>query len=118
MKRALAIGTLCLYALPAQELTHAAAPSPIQLPSESVTLKPSAHPGFLLAQQKCLICHSVDYIAYQPPAMKLAQWTAEVTKMQRVYGAPISEQEIGVIAAYLALSYGDASTVVDAEAPR
>ena len=38
----------------------------------------------------------------------LAQWTAEAGKMQHVYGAPISDQDVSVIGAYLAATYGSA----------
>ncbi|CAI8869817.1 c-type cytochrome [Pseudomonas sp. IT-P291] len=85
-----------------------AAPLSITLPPETVALKPSTLPGYPLAQQKCSICHSADYINFQPPGMNLAQWTAEAGKMQQVYGAPISDQEVKVIGAYLAVTYGSA----------
>jgi cytochrome c551/c552 len=85
-----------------------AAPLSITLPAETVALKPSTLPGYPLAQQKCSICHSADYINFQPPGMSLAQWTAEAGKMQQVYGAPISDQEVKVIGAYLAVTYGSA----------
>ncbi|PTR23331.1 c-type cytochrome [Pseudomonas sp. GV085] len=85
-----------------------AAPLSITLPPETVALKPSTLPGYPLAQQKCSICHSADYINFQPPGMNLAQWTAEARKMQQVYGAPISDQEVNVIGAYLAVTYGSA----------
>ena len=85
-----------------------AAPLSITLPPETAAFKPSTLPGYPLAQQKCSICHSADYISFQPPGMSLAQWTAEAGKMQHVYGAPISDQEVNVIGAYLAVTYGSA----------
>ncbi|MGF6091838.1 c-type cytochrome [Pseudomonas sp. 18173] len=85
-----------------------AAPLSITLPPETAALKPSTLPGYPLAQQKCSICHSADYINFQPPGMSLAQWTAEASKMQHVYGAPISDREVSVIGAYLAVTYGSA----------
>lgn len=85
-----------------------AAPLSITLPPETAALKPSTLPGYPLAQQKCSICHSSDYINFQPPGMSLAQWTAEASKMQHAYGAPISDQEVNVIGAYLAVTYGSA----------
>jgi cytochrome c551/c552 len=80
----------------------------ITLPPETAAFKPSTMPGYALAQQKCSVCHSADYINFQPPGMSLAQWTAEAGKMQHVYGAPISDQEVSVIGAYLAATYGSA----------
>lgn len=85
-----------------------AAPLSITLPPETAALKPSALPGYALAQQKCSTCHSADYINYQPPGMSLAQWTAEASKMQHVYGAPISDPDVSTIGAYLAVTYGSA----------
>lgn len=86
--------------------TAGAAPLSITLPPETAVLKPSTLPGYALAQQKCSTCHSADYINFQPPGMSLAQWTAEASKMQHVYGAPISDQDVSVIGAYLAVTYG------------
>lgn len=85
-----------------------AAPLSITLPPETAALKPSSLPGYPLAQQKCSTCHSADYINFQPPGMTLAQWTAEASKMQHVYGAPISDQDVSIIGAYLAVTYGSA----------
>jgi cytochrome c551/c552 len=85
-----------------------AAPLSITLPPETAVFKPSALPGYQLAQQKCSTCHSADYINFQPPGMSLAQWTGEASKMQHVYGAPISDQDVSVIGAYLAVTYGSA----------
>ena len=85
-----------------------AAPREIQLPAEAVKLRSSPLPGFAIAAQKCAICHSADYIAYQPPGMNQTQWTAEMAKMQRTYGAPISDAEVKQLGAYLAVAYGSA----------
>lgn len=85
-----------------------AAPLAITLPPETAVFKSSALPGYPLAQQKCSTCHSADYINFQPPGMTLAQWTAEASKMQQVYGAPISDEDVKIIGAYLAVTYGSA----------
>ena len=92
-----------------------ATPKTITLPGETAKLRESSLPGYTVASQKCLICHSVDYINYQPPGMTEAQWTAEMVKMQHLYGAPIDEQEIKLLAAYLATMYGDAKSVTAAD---
>jgi cytochrome c551/c552 len=83
----------------------------IQLPPETAKLKSSSLAGYTVAAQKCGICHSADYISFQPPAMTKAQWTAEMQKMQHVYGAPIDDNEIKLLGIYLAATYGDASGV-------
>ena len=91
----------------ATTLSHAA-PTTITLPPETATLRVSTLPGYAIAMQKCAICHSADYIQYQPPAMSLAQWTGEAGKMQHAYGAPISDDEVKLVGAYLAVAYGSA----------
>ena len=95
--------------------TLSASPKTIALPGETAKLRESTLPGYTVASQKCLICHSVDYISYQPPGMTEAQWTAEMTKMQHLYGAPIDDQEIKLLATYLATMYGDAKSVTTAD---
>jgi cytochrome c551/c552 len=85
----------------------AAAPD-IQLGPDTSKLRPSKLPGYAIAMQKCAICHSADYVKYQPPGMTQVQWTAEMTKMQHTYGAPISDDEVRQIGAYLAVAYGSA----------
>jgi hypothetical protein len=88
-----------------------AATRTIELPAETAQLKPSTLPGYSIARGKCAICHSLDYILYQPPKMTQAQWTAEAQKMQRAYGAPLDADEIRLVGIYLATVYGDASSV-------
>ena len=87
----------------------------IQLPPETAQLKPSELPGFTLAAQKCALCHSADYISFQPPGMTKSQWTAEMSKMQHTYGAPISDVEVKLLGIYLAATYGDANSVTAAD---
>ena len=82
----------------------------IRLPAETAVLKPSPLFGYRIAQEKCGICHSADYINLQPPAMTLTQWTAEMTKMRNAYGAPLDDAEIKDLAVYLTTVYGDAGT--------
>lgn len=81
----------------------------IELPKDVSELRPSALPGYDLALKKCGICHSANYVSYQPPGKDQQQWTAEMKKMQHSYGAPLSENEIKLIGAYLAVAYGSAS---------
>ena len=85
-----------------------AAPVSITLPAETAKLRPSSLPGYQLAMQKCATCHSADYVNYQPPGMTLKQWTAEMGKMQHLYGAPITDDDVKQIGAYLAVTYGSA----------
>lgn len=91
-----------------------AQPVAITLPADTSTLRESTLPGYTIAQQKCGICHSADYINFQPPGMSLVQWTAEMSKMQHTYGAPLTGDEIEQVGAYLAVTYGSAQAT-DAE---
>ena len=102
---------LCRSALLASAISLAAAGAAaegITLPPDSSKLRPSTLPGYALAQQKCGICHSADYISHQPPGLSQAQWTAEMGKVQHSYGAPLNRDEIALIGAYLAVAYGSA----------
>ncbi len=51
--------------------------------------------------------NSADYISTQPRALKdpAAFWTAEVTKMSKVYGAPIEATDVPKIVDYLVATY-------------
>jgi sulfite dehydrogenase (cytochrome) subunit B len=76
----------------------------IDLPNEAATLK--AGPGADVANGQCLICHSAEYITTQPRDKPLAFWKAEIEKMRKVYGAPIPDDQVDVVADYLTRSYG------------
>lgn len=69
-----------------------------------VVLKPGA--GRETVEGNCSACHSLDYIVMNSPFLTAAGWTAEVTKMIKAFGAPISEADAKVIADYLARNYG------------
>ncbi len=91
--RILAFATLiALAALPA------AADEPV------VQLKPG--PGLDKVQGNCGACHSLDYIPMNSPFLNAAGWNAEVTKMIKAMGAPISDDAAKAIADYLAKNYG------------
>ncbi|BDB26814.1 hypothetical protein Tamer19_19870 [Cupriavidus sp. TA19] len=106
MKATIAPALLALALLGAG--SACAAPQDIKLPAENIKLKPAKLPGYGIAMQKCAICHSADYVSYQPPGLSLAQWTAEMKKMQQAYGAPIDDAEVEQLGAYLAVAYGSA----------
>lgn len=83
----------------------------IDLPPETASYRSSTLPGYLLAQQNCMICHSAQYPSTQPPGLPRSFWEAEVKKMKAVYGAQIPDADIPAIADYLTKTYG-------AEAPK
>jgi mono/diheme cytochrome c family protein len=81
-----------------------AAPIDYKLPEETSTLKPG--PNLDVAQNNCTACHSADYMKTQP-IMKSKKdfWQAEVTKMIKVYGAPINDADVPKLVEYLSTAY-------------
>jgi sulfite dehydrogenase (cytochrome) subunit B len=82
-----------------------AAPVSYTLPDETAAFKPG--PNLEVVQNNCTACHSADYINTQPrgPTFKKDFWQAEVTKMIKVYGAPIDDADAAKIVDYLAATY-------------
>jgi sulfite dehydrogenase (cytochrome) subunit B len=82
-----------------------AAPTSYKLPDETAAFKPGAN--LEVVQNNCTACHSADYVSTQPRGPKFKQdfWQAEVTKMIKVYGAPIDDADVGKIVDYLAATY-------------
>ena len=70
-----------------------AKPLTYALPDETAVLRPGPEPGLEAAKNNCMACHSVDYVETQPPKKGAAFWDAEVTKMIKVYKAPIDEKD-------------------------
>lgn len=60
----------------------------------------------VLVQSRCSICHSLDYVLMNASFLKTVGWEAEVTKMRKVYGAPVSDEEAKLIVTYLNKRYG------------
>jgi len=69
----------------------------VQLPVSTQGFAPG--PGAELAG-KCLICHSAEMVTTQPRLTE-AQWKAEINKMRNVYGAPIADDEVDRLTAYM-----------------
>ena len=63
-------------------------------------------PGLDKVEANCAACHSLDYIVMNSPYPNAALWDAEVTKMIKAFGAPISDADAKVIADYLKQNYG------------
>ena len=80
-----------------------AAPALAQEP----TIELKKAPGLDKVETNCAVCHSLDYIQMNSPFPNAALWDAEVTKMIKVYGAPISDADAAVIADYLKRNYGN-----------
>jgi mono/diheme cytochrome c family protein len=82
-----------------------AVPVVYKLPDETAVFKPG--PNLEVVQANCTGCHSSDYVNTQPRKVKSAKdfWQAEVTKMIKVYGAPIEDADVPKIVEYLAATY-------------
>jgi hypothetical protein len=63
-------------------------------------------PGLEKVEGNCSGCHSLDYIVMNSPFPNAALWDAEVAKMIKAFGAPISDGDAKVIADYLKANYG------------
>jgi sulfite dehydrogenase (cytochrome) subunit B len=81
-----------------------AAPVNYMLPEETATFAPGNNRD--VVEANCTGCHSADYIQTQPRGDKFKRdfWQAEVTKMIKIYGAPIDQVDVGKIVDYLAAS--------------
>jgi len=54
---------------------------------------------------RCIICHSVEYIPSNAPAMNRAAWQKTIQKMKEKFGAPITDEEARQILDYLDANY-------------
>lgn len=90
---------MCLVLLLAVPGVAMAAPVIYELPEERSELRPG--PGVDVVQGNCVSCHSADYITTQPPRVGELFWRTEVTKMIKLYHAPIAEADVGAIVEYL-----------------
>ena len=79
----------------------------IDLPPDGVQLKPSPLPGYAKAQANCTVCHSAEYMQYQPPTAPRAYWDAMAKRMKVVFKAPIADEDIPLIVDYMAKTYGN-----------
>jgi sulfite dehydrogenase (cytochrome) subunit B len=86
-------------------VTVLASPISYALPEETAAFKPG--PDVDVVKNNCTACHSADYVNTQPRGAKDKKgfWQAEVTKMIKVYGAPIEDGDVGKIVDYLATTY-------------
>ena len=87
-----------LFSLPARAATLK--PESVQLPGSGRRFAGTG-PGTQAANSHCLSCHSVGMVMNQPD-MPRATWLVEVNKMKNVFKAPIPEDQVAVIADYLA----------------
>lgn len=69
-------------------------------------LKLADDPAAGLVRARCSICHSVDYIQMNSRFIRRDGWEAEVRKMVKVMGAPVTDDEFKPIVDYLTRHYG------------
>lgn len=96
MRTIIAALTVLALSLPAQV--------PAQAEEKPIELKKA--PGLDKVEGNCGSCHTLDYIQMNSPFPSAALWDAEVTKMIKVFGAPISDADAKEIAEYLKKNYG------------
>ena len=73
---------------------------------EEPAIKLKEAPGLEKVQANCAACHSLDYVQMNSPFLNAAGWEAEVTKMIKAFGAPVSNADAAVIVDYLKKNYG------------
>jgi mono/diheme cytochrome c family protein len=82
----------------------AAAAAGAEAREDAVKLKDGA--GKPAVEANCLGCHSLDYIPMNSPFLDEKGWQAEVAMMAKAYGAPLNQEDVPAIVAYLAENYG------------
>lgn len=99
------VGSALALAAAAYALSLAAEPatSAASLREETIALKDG--PGRELTVGRCNICHSLEYIPSNAPAMNRAAWQKNISKMKERFGAPIADEEAKQILDYLDASY-------------
>lgn len=76
------------------------------VPPEDITPAELADDGASLVVATCSACHSLEYITTQPRGMGEKFWQDSVTKMVKVYAAPIDQADADAIARILADRFG------------
>ena len=84
-----------------------AADKSITLPDDNAYGALVPGPGDAITRNRCVMCHSTDYVVMQPRG-DAKQWQAVVTKMIKVFGAPVDDADAKAIVEYLTAAYGPA----------
>lgn len=66
----------------------------------NVTTNLPEAPGYTTFQNNCISCHSARYVQMQPNFSEKT-WTGIVKKMQKSFGAPVSDSSVPEIVQYL-----------------
>jgi len=62
-------------------------------------------PGRDLTVGQCILCHSLEYIRSNAPAMNREAWQKTIQKMKERFGAPLTDAEARQILEYLSANY-------------
>ena len=89
--------------VPVSQLTAREPVKQIELEYHQPDLPPG--PGHDVFAAQCVVCHSPRYVLNQPLFPRKV-WTAEVQKMVKAYGAPITPDEEKAIVNYLVSWHG------------
>lgn len=76
----------------------------IKLPDDNAAAKLKPGKGSDTTETNCATCHSTDYMVRQPGG-DAKRWLEVVTKMVKVYGATVSDDDAKTIADYLGTAY-------------
>jgi hypothetical protein len=63
-------------------------------------------PGRAQVEAHCASCHSLDYVLMNSPFLDRGGWDGSVSKMIKVFGAPINAEDAKTIVDYLNANYG------------
>ncbi|HEV3240099.1 MAG TPA: cytochrome c [Casimicrobiaceae bacterium] len=63
-------------------------------------------PGRAQVEAHCASCHSLDYVLMNSPFLDRSGWDGSVSKMIKVFGAPINAEDAKAIVDYLNANYG------------
>lgn len=62
-------------------------------------------PGRDATEANCSICHTVEYIPMNAPAMDRTGWQKSLQKMRERFGAPLSDADAQTVLDYLSANY-------------
>jgi sulfite dehydrogenase (cytochrome) subunit B len=105
MRRLASLAARSAALLVAAAVSHASAVAAAAV--EVTDLRDGA--GRDLTVGRCIICHSVEYIPSNAPAMNRAAWQKTIQKMKEKFGAPITDDEAKQILDYLDANYSGKS---------
>ena len=74
--------------------------------ADEAAIKIKDGPNRDLVAANCSICHSLDYLGMNSPFQDRKAWEATVTKMMKLLGAPLTQDDMPKVVDYLVQNYG------------